>query len=90
MFQRIVYTILVNRGRHITGCIHDFFRRIPHGNPDTDMAKHLNIISAIAKSHAFIQPDMKVFQHLIDPDPLAASKRYDIRKQWIPSCGLTM
>ena len=49
MFQRIVYTILVDRGRHITGRTHHIFGRISHSNPDPDMAKHLDIIATIIR-----------------------------------------
>ena len=58
MFQRIVYTILVDRGGHITSCTHHVFGRISHSNPNPDMAKHLNIITTITKGHTFVQTDM--------------------------------
>lgn len=56
MFQRIVYTILVDRGGHITSCTHHVFGRISHSNPNPDMAKHLNIITTITKG-PYIRPD---------------------------------
>ena len=81
MFQRIVYTILVDRGGHITSCTHHVFGRISHSNPNPDMAKHLNIITTITKGHTFVQTDMVMFQHFVNPDPFTASKRYDICKK---------
>ena len=90
MFQCIIHSILIDRGCHIAGRVHHLFGSIAHGNSDPDMAKHLDIISAIAKGHAFVQTDMEMFQHLVNPDPLTASKRYDIRKKRIPPRGFTM
>ena len=90
MFQRIVYTVLIDRGRHIASCIHDFLRRITHCDSVPDVAEHLDIITAVAKSHTFIQSDMKILQHLVDAYPFAASKRYDIRKQRVPARRFAM
>ena len=90
MFQRIVHTVLVNRSRHIPGCTHHILGRISHSYPDPGMPKHLYVITSVAEGHTFVQTDMEIFQHLVNPDPFTASKWYDIRKKRIPPRGFTL
>ena len=89
MLQCFQDPVIVHRSGHmIRGLLH-LVPRVPHGNTNAGMTKHLDIIPTVTESHGLLPRETIVIAELLDTNPFIHPPGYHVGTRGGPPHGGT-
>ena len=85
MLQGFQDAVVIDRGGYVVGYRLNMRGCISHGNPQTYVLQHRDIVAAVSKGHGILQVDAVESQHLVDAVAFAVSSGNDVGKERMPA-----